>query len=71
MADKVKKDRSRQQNLKMLEALEMQINEKNNMREKEMNNNQKYIKMVISQDENDKRKQKDDEERAAIKRKEV
>jgi hypothetical protein len=27
--------------------------------------------MVISQDENDKKKQKDDEERAAIKRKEV
>lgn len=36
-----------------------------------MTNNQKYIKMVISQDENDIKKQKDEDQRGAIKRKEI
>lgn len=47
-ADKEKKDRARQQNLKMLEALDKQINEKQKIKEVEMKNNQKYIKMVMS-----------------------
>jgi hypothetical protein len=38
-ADKLKKDRLRQQNLKMLEALNLQIDEKSKLRENEINNN--------------------------------
>ena len=70
-ADKQKKDRARQQNIKMLEALDKQINEKQRLKEIEMQNNQKYIKMVINQDESEKKKQRDDEARAAAKRKQV
>ena len=38
-ADKLKKDRARQQNIKMLEALDKQINEKQRLKEIEMQNN--------------------------------
>lgn len=70
-AEKQKKDRARQQNLRMLEELDQQIVEKQKQKEKELKNNQKYIKMVISQDESDKKKQRDDEAKAAAKRKQV
>ena len=36
-----------------------------------MSENQKYIQMVLSQDEKDKKKQKDDMAKALAKRKEV
>ena len=55
----------------MLEALDKQIIEKNKLREAELKNNQKYINMVISQDENDKKRQKEEEAKAAKRRKDV
>lgn len=70
-ADKLKKDRARQQNKKMLEALDKQINDKQKAKEIEVNNNQKYIKMIISLDESDKKMKRQQEEKAALKRKEV
>jgi len=42
-ADKLKKDRARQQNLRMLEDLDKQIHERNEQKEVELKNNQKYI----------------------------
>ena len=62
---------ARQRDINLITELEEQVKEKQRVRVKELSTNQKYIKMVLEQDEKDKTNQKNADNKAKKKRIEI
>lgn len=59
---------ARQLNIQIKKELDVQVKEKNQKKQLELKENQKYIKMIMNQDEEDNKKMRADAELHAMKR---